>query len=281
VQAAVNRVQSVDETRRVLDAAREHGFRSTSIDLIYGLPRQSPPSFARTLDEVIALRPDRIAAYGYAHMPERFRAQRQIDAAELPDSATRLALLGLTIATLTAAGYRYIGMDHFALPDDELAQAQDHGTLQRNFQGYSTHGACDMIGLGVSAIGRVGDAFTQNAKDLVGYYAALDAGRLPVARGLRLSEDDHIRADLIQRIMCNGVVDIAAFEARHPIDFSVYFAPELRELRRLAADGLVVVTPARIAATSRGRLLLRIIAMCFDAYLANPGASAAKYSKAL
>jgi len=281
VQAAVNRVQSVDETRRVLDAAREHGFRSTSIDLIYGLPRQSPPSFARTLDEVIALRPDRIAAYGYAHMPGRFRAQRQIDAAELPDSATRLALLGLTIATLTAAGYRYIGMDHFALPDDELAQAQDHGTLQRNFQGYSTHGACDMIGLGVSAIGRVGDAFTQNAKDLVGYYAALDAGRLPVARGLRLSEDDHIRADLIQRIMCNGVVDIAAFEARHPIDFSVYFAPELRELRRLAADGLVVVTPARIAATSRGRLLLRIIAMCFDAYLANPGASAAKYSKAL
>jgi oxygen-independent coproporphyrinogen-3 oxidase len=281
VQAAVNRVQSVDETRRVLDAAREHGFRSTSIDLIYGLPRQSPPSFARTLDEVIALRPDRIAAYGYAHMPERFRAQRQIDAAELPDSATRLALLGLTIATLTAAGYRYIGMDHFALPDDELAQAQDHGTLQRNFQGYSTHGACDMIGLGVSAIGRVGDAFTQNVKDLVGYYAALDAGRLPVARGLRLSEDDHIRADLIQRIMCNGVVDIAAFEARHPIDFSVYFAPELSELRRLAADGLVVVTPARIAATSRGRLLLRIIAMCFDAYLANPGASAAKYSKAL
>ena len=282
VQAAVNRVQSVDETRRVLDAAREHGFRSTSIDLIYGLPRQSPPSFARTLDEVIALRPDRIAAYGYAHMPGRFRAQRQIDAAELPDSATRLALLGLTIATLTAAGYRYIGMDHFALPDDELAQAQDHGTLQRNFQGYSTHGACDMIGLGVSAIGRVGDAFTQNAKDLVGYYAALDAGRLPVARGLRLSEDDHIRADLIQRIMCNGVVDIAAFEARHPIDFSVYFAPELRELRRLAADGLVVVTPARIAATSRGRLLLRIIAMCFDKYLDdNAAAARPRYSRVI
>ena len=281
VQAAVNRIQSVEETRAVLDAARESGFRSTSIDLIYGLPRQTPASFAKTLEQVLSLRPDRIATYGYAHMPERFKAQRQIDAGELPDASTRLALLGLTIETLTAAGYRYIGMDHFALPDDELAHAQDHGTLQRNFQGYSTHGSCDMIGLGVSAIGRVGDAFTQNAKDLVGYYAALDAGRLPVARGLRLSEDDHIRADLIQRIMCNGVVDIAAFEARHPIDFAVYFAPELGALRRLAADGLVVVTPTRIAATSRGRLLLRIIAMCFDAYLQRPGEAMAKYSKAL
>ncbi|HKE47193.1 MAG TPA: oxygen-independent coproporphyrinogen III oxidase, partial [Rhodanobacteraceae bacterium] len=281
VQAAVNRAQSVDETRRVLDAAREHGFRSTSIDLIYGLPRQTPASFARTLDEVLALRPDRIATYGYAHMPERFKAQRQIDAAELPDAATRLALLGLTIETLTKAGYRYIGMDHFALPDDELSHAQDHGTLQRNFQGYSTHGACDMIGLGVSAIGRVGDCFTQNAKDLVGYYAALDAGRIPVARGLYLTEDDRIRGDLIQRIMCNGVVDIPAFEARHPIDFAVYFAPELADLRRLAADGLVVVTPTRIAATSRGRLLLRIIAMCFDAYLGQKGGAVPKYSKAL
>ena len=281
VQEAVNRVQSVEETRRVLDAAREHGFRSTSIDLIYGLPRQTPASFARTLEQVLSLRPDRIAAYGYAHMPERFKAQRQIDAAELPDAATRLALLGLTIQTLTAAGYRYIGMDHFALPDDELSHAQDHGTLQRNFQGYSTHGACDMIGLGVSAIGRIGDCFTQNAKDLVGYYAALDAGRLPVARGLRLTEDDRIRGDLIQRIMCNGVVDIPAFEARHQVDFAVYFAPQLQSLRRLAADGLVVMTPGRIAATSRGRLLLRIIAMCFDAYLGQPGDAVAKYSRAL
>jgi oxygen-independent coproporphyrinogen-3 oxidase len=281
VQQAVNRVQSVEGTRAVLEAARAHGFRSTSIDLIYGLPRQTTESFARTLDAVVALRPDRVAAYGYAHMPERFKAQRQINAGELPDAATRLALLGLTIRTLTAAGYRYIGMDHFALPDDELSQAQDHGTLQRNFQGYSTHGNCDLIGLGMSAIGRISDCFTQNAKDLVGYYAALDAGRLPIARGMTLTEDDRIRADAIQRLMCHGVIDIPAFEARHQLDFAVYFAPELDRLLALAADGLVVATPTRIAVTSRGRLLLRIIAMCFDAYLARPGAAEARYSKAL
>ena len=281
VQQAVHRIQPAQQVFDLVASARALQFQSINVDLIYGLPRQTSASFDRTLKQICELRPDRIALYAYAHLPERFKPQRRIAASELPYAATKVEMLSRSIAALTAAGYVYIGMDHFALPDDELAQAQDHGTLQRNFQGYSTHGACDMIGLGVSAIGRVGDAFTQNAKDLVGYYAALDAGRLPVARGLRLSEDDHIRADLIQRIMCNGVVDIAAFEARHPIDFSVYFAPELRELRRLAADGLVVVTPARIAATSRGRLLLRIIAMCFDAYLANPGASAAKYSKAL
>lgn len=281
VQAAVNRIQSVEETRAVIDAAREHGFRSTSIDLIYGLPRQTPASFARTLEQVIAIRPDRIATYGYAHLPARFKAQRQIDAVELPDAAERLALLGLTIRTLTDAGYRYIGMDHFALPGDELSRAQEHGTLQRNFQGYSTHGSCDMIGLGMTSIGRIGDAYMQNAKDLVGYYAALDAGRLPVARGMILDEDDRIRADAIQRIMCDGVIEIAPFEARHQIDFADYFAHELNRLRTLAEDGLVVLSPTRIAATARGRLLLRIIAMCFDAYLSRPHEIAPGYSKAL
>jgi oxygen-independent coproporphyrinogen-3 oxidase len=281
VQAAVNRIQSVEQTRAVIDAAREHGFRSTSIDLIYGLPRQTPSGFAKTLEQVIAIRPDRIATYGYAHLPERFKAQRQIDAAELPSAAERLALLGLTIRTLTDAGYRYIGMDHFALPDDELSRAQEHGTLQRNFQGYSTHGSCDMIGLGMTSIGRVGDAYVQNAKDIVGYYAALDAGRLPVARGLVLDADDRIRADAIQRIMCDGVIEIAAFEARHQIDFGVYFAGALMQLRVLATDGLIVLSPTRIAATSRGRLLLRVVAMCFDAYLSRPRDLSPGYSKAL
>jgi oxygen-independent coproporphyrinogen-3 oxidase len=281
VQAAVNRIQSVEETRAVIDAAREHGFRSTSIDLIYGLPRQTPSRFLKTLEEVIAIRPDRVATYGYAHLPQRFKAQRQIDAAELPSAAERLALLHLTIQTLTEAGYRYIGMDHFALPDDELSRAQEHGTLQRNFQGYSTHGSCDMIGLGMTSIGRIGDAYVQNAKDLVGYYAALDAGRLPVARGLVLDADDRIRADAIQRIMCDGVIEIGAFEARHQIDFAVYFAREMAELRALASDGLIALTPARIAATARGRLLLRIVAMCFDAYLTRPREAGPGYSKAL
>ena len=281
VQAAVNRIQSVQQTRAVLDAARTYGFRSTSVDLIYGLPKQTPSKFAHTLEEVIALKPDRIAVYAYAHLPERFRAQRQIETTELPNATTRLALLGLTIQRLTAAGYRYIGMDHFALPGDDLSRAQDHGTLHRNFQGYSTHAACDLIGLGMSAIGHVGNTFSQNAKDLVGYYAALDAGRLPVARGMTLDDDDVIRADLLQRLMCNGVVDIAAFEARHPIDFAVYFASDLDRLRALAADGLVVVSPDRIAVTSRGRLLLRIVAMCFDAHLARQHSESVSYSKAL
>ena len=281
VQAAVNRIQSLEQTRAVLDAARENGFRSTSVDLIYGLPKQTLASFAKTLEQVIALKPDRIAAYGYAHLPERFKAQRQIDAAELPDAATRLGLLGLTIKTLTAAGYRYIGMDHFALPHDELSQAQAHGTLQRNFQGYSTHAACDLIGLGMSAISRVGNTFSQNAKDLLGYYAALDAGRLPVVRGMTLDEDDIIRADLLQRLMCNGAVDIAAFEARHRIDFADYFAADIARLRALVADGLVQVSPQRIAVTARGRLLLRVIAMCFDAHLVRAGEAEVRYSRAL
>jgi oxygen-independent coproporphyrinogen-3 oxidase len=281
VQAAVNRVQSVEQTRAVLDAAREHGFRSTSVDLIYGLPKQTLSSFARTLEQVVALKPDRVAAYGYAHLPERFKAQRQIDADELPDAATRLGLLGLTIQTLTSAGYCYIGMDHFALPGDELAQAQGHGTLHRNFQGYSTHAACDLIGLGMSAIGRLGNSFGQNAKDLVGYYAALDAGRLPVVRGMTLDDDDLIRADLLQRLMCNGAIDIAAFETRHRIDFAVYFASDIARLRALVADGLVLLSPQRIAVTARGRLLLRVIAMCFDAHLARARDADVRYSKAL
>ncbi|MHB8447425.1 MAG: oxygen-independent coproporphyrinogen III oxidase [Rudaea sp.] len=281
VQAAVNRMQSVAQTRAVLDAARESGFRSSNVDLIYGLPKQTLSGFARTLDEVIALAPDRIAAYAYAHLPERFKAQRQIHAADLPDAAARLNLLGLTVEKLTQAGYRYIGMDHFARADDELARAQDAGTLQRNFQGYSTHGGCDLIGLGMSAISHVGASFSQNARELPGYYAALDTGRLPIARGLALSEDDLIRADAIAQLMCHGVLDIAAFQTRHRLNFDVYFAAELRRLARLENDDLIRITPQALHVTPRGRFLLRNIAMCFDAYLAREATVALRYSRAL
>jgi len=278
VQTAINRVQGIEETAAVMTGARRGGVRSINIDLIYGLPKQTPDSFARTLEQVIALRPDRVAAYGYAHLPERFPAQKQIDKYDLPDVSTRLTLLQQTVEMLTAAGYVHIGVDHFALPEDDLSRALAAGTLHRNFQGYSTHAQCDLIGLGMSAISHIGDTFSQNAKDLVGYYAALDGARLPVVRGLRLEADDHIHADAIQQIMCAGVLDVAAFESRHAIDFARYFRSTLSRLEPLADDGLVTCSPARIEVTPRGRFLLRIIARCFDAYAANPDI---RYSRAM
>lgn len=280
VQQAVNRIQSFEQTREVIDAARAAHFRSTSVDLIYGLPLQTIDGFSRTLDQVVALAPDRVAVYGYAHLPEMFKAQRQIDAAELPDAATRLALFGCALEKLSAAGYVYIGMDHFARFDDELARAQRAGTLQRNFQGYSTHGDCDIVGLGVSAIGRVGDSYSQNARDLIGYYAALDAGRLPVVRGLQLDEDDLIRRELIGELMCHGMLNKRAFGLRHRLVFDEYFAHERQCLRPLVADGLVEEDARMLRVTSRGRLLLRIIAMCFDAYLGD-AAQASRYSRVI
>jgi len=279
VQQAVNRVQSYDETRTVLDAAREAGMRSVSVDLIYGLPKQTTAKFARTLEQVIALKPNRVACYAYAHLPERFKAQRRIHAEDLPGAAMRLQLLGLTVAMLTGAGYRYIGMDHFALPDDDLARAQDSHALQRNFQGYSTCRDCDLIGLGMSSISHIGNTYSQNARDLIQYYGALDAGRLPTVRGLALVEDDRIRAEVIQHLMCHGTLDIGAFEARHLLEFDVYFAAELARLRELEVDGLVKIEPLRITVTPRGRFLLRIVAMCFDAHLAR--ATDVRYSRAV
>ncbi len=278
VQRAVNRIQSVEQTRDVIEGARRAGVRSVNLDLIYGLPRQSTATFARTLEQVIELRPDRIAAYGYAHLPERFKAQRQIDKFELPDAGTRLGLLQQTVEVLTAAGYRYIGVDHFALPGDDLSLALDAGTLQRNFQGYSTHAACDLVGFGMSAISHVGASFSQNAKDLTGYYAMLDNNRLPVARGLRLSDDDLLRADLIGRLMCAGSLDIRAFEERYLVDFASYFKRSLDHLRPLEADGLVTCSPSHITVTARGQFLMRNIAMCFDSYADIPDI---RYSRAV
>jgi len=281
VQAAINRIQSVEETRAVLDAARASGFRSTSVDLIYGLPKQTVANFRRTLEQVIELAPDRVATYAYAHLPDRFKAQRRIRAVDLPSAAQRLELLGLTVEMLTAAGYRYIGMDHFALPGDDLARAQDAGTLQRNFQGYSTHGDCDLIGLGVSAISHVGATFSQNERELRDYYAALEEGRWPIVRGIELDEDDIVRADAIQQLMCHGVLDVVAFEVRHGFDFATYFATELLRLHELARDGLIEIAPTRLTVTPRGRFLLRNIAMCFDAHLQRADTSPVRYSRAL
>lgn len=282
VQAAVNRVQSVEETRAVVDACRANGFRSVNIDLIYGLPKQRAEGFAATLGTVAQMRPDRVAVYGYAHLPQLFKPQRQIEAADLPDPETRLALLQLAIAKLTDAGYAYIGMDHFALPDDDLAVAQAHGGLHRNFMGYTTHADSDLIGLGVSAISHIGASFSQNPRDLPSWQAALDEGRLPVFRGMRLDEDDQLRADLIQALMCQGEIPVRALERRYAICFADYFADALERLEPLLRDGLVGIGPERIAATSRGRLLLRNIAMCFDRYLDQPAATLApRFSRAV
>ena len=282
VQAAVNRIQSVEETRAVVNACRANGFRSVNVDLIYGLPKQNLEGFARTLDIVTDMRPDRIAVYSYAHMPQLFKPQRQLDATALPDADTKLALLQLAIVRLTAAGYLYIGMDHFALPDDDLAVAQARGGLHRNFMGYTTHADSDLIGLGVSAISHIGDSYSQNPRDLPSWQNALDEGRLPVFRGMHLDEDDQLRADLIQALMCQGEVPIHALERRYNIDFCEYFADAMIRLQPLEEDGLVKVERERIRVTSRGRLLLRNIAMCFDRYLDQPAAVASpRFSRAI
>jgi oxygen-independent coproporphyrinogen-3 oxidase len=273
-------VQGVEQTRAVVDACRAHGFRSVNIDLIYGLPDQSVEGFRRTLATVLAMRPDRLAVYSYAHLPDMFKAQRQLDASLLPDAETKLALLQLAIETLTTAGYEYIGMDHFALPDDELAQAQARGGLHRNFMGYTTHADSDLIGLGVSAISHIGTSFSQNPRDLPAWQTALDDGRLPVFRGMFLSDDDQLRADLIQRLMCQGEIPVSALERRYGIDFREYFADALAQLAPLADDGLVQIGEERIEVTARGRLLLRNIAMCFDHYLQRP-AERSRFSRAI
>jgi oxygen-independent coproporphyrinogen III oxidase len=281
VQRAVNRIQGIAETAAVVQAARDAGMRSINIDLIYGLPKQTQDGFARTLDTVLAMRPDRLAVYGYAHLPQMFKGQRRIDDADLPTAAAKLDLLRLAIAKLGEAGYRYIGMDHFALPGDELARAQANGDLHRNFMGYTTRADSDLLGLGVSAISHIGDTYSQNPRELHEWEAAIDGGRLPVCRGMRLSADEALRADLIQRLMCQGAIDIAALEDRHGIHFLEYFEPDLLRLVPLAADGLVEISETHIRATPPGRLLLRSIAACFDAYLHAPTQEPARFSRAI
>ena len=283
VQLAINREQSVSQTLSALEDCRTSGFRSVNVDLIYGLPRQSVAGFSRTLDIIADARPDRVAVYGYAHLPRMFKAQRQIADQDLPDAEARLELLQTAITRLTKAGYVYIGLDHFALPDDELSRALAAGTLHRNFMGYTTHAACDLIGLGVSAISHVGNSFSQNHRELTAWEVAVDQGRLPIHRGLALDEDDVIRAEVIQDLMCSGQIDRVRIARRYDIDFDEYFADALVRLEPLVKDGLVEYSAECIVATSRGRLMLRIIAMCFDRYLAPHSASetAPRHSRAL
>jgi len=280
VQKAVNRIQSEEVTRNAVVEARTSGFASVNLDLIYGLPKQTLDGFSATLDKVIALGPDRVALYSYAHLPKLFTPQRRIAEADLPSAESKLQIMTLAIGRLTRAGYLYIGMDHFARPDDALATAQAQGRLQRDFQGYSAQPESDTLGFGVSAIGRVGPTYYQNCKAMDDYYAALDAGRLPVARGLELGADDLVRRAVIQTLMCQFRVSIESIELAHLIEFGNYFGPELADLRRLAADGLVEVQPDWIVVTPKGRLLVRAIAMVFDRYL-RERAARASYSRVI
>ena len=278
VQKAVNRVQPEHETRAIIAAARDAGFRSVSIDLIYGLPKQSLATMAATIDKVIAASPDRISIYHYAHLPHVFKPQRRILETDMPGSEAKLAMLGLCIERLTAAGYVYIGMDHFAKPGDDLAVAQRQGRLHRNFQGYSTHADSDLVSCGVSAIGAVGATYSQNAKTLEAYYEALDNNELPVVRGVALGMDDLLRRTVIQKLMCQFELSMPAIEQAFPIVFDKYFAPELAVLRKLEADGLLTLDRDWIAVTMRGRLLIRNVCMVFDRYLGQPAATP-RYSR--
>ena len=270
VQQAVNRIQPQADTLAIMAAARDAGFRSVSIDLIYGLPRQTMATMAATLAKVVDASPDRIAIYNYAHMPTLFKPQRRIDEAELPAPETKLAMLALCIERLEQAGYVYIGMDHFAKPDDELAIAQRDGHLHRNFQGYSTHAETDMVSCGVSAISAVAGTYSQNHKSLQHYYAALDRGELPVARGVKLSDDDSVRRSVIQRLMCDFTLDVPGFEREHGVVFGDYFEAEMPKLREFEADGLLALNGGAVTVTQKGRLLIRNVAMAFDKYLGKP-----------
>jgi oxygen-independent coproporphyrinogen-3 oxidase len=276
VQRAVNRIQSESLTGRVIAEARRVGFASVSVDLIYGLPFQTPVTMAATLDKIVALDPDRVSIYNYAHLPERFAPQRRLDAATMPSPAAKLDLLKQCIDRFGAAGYDYIGMDHFAKPTDELARAQAAGTLHRNFQGYSTHADCDLVAMGVTAIGAVGGAFYQNCKELGAYGAALDAGRLPIEKGLNPDANDRLRRRVIMQLICQFELRFADIAN----DFTQAFAAELQRLAPMADDGLLILDADGIRITAKGRLLIRNICMVFDRHL--PGASETRrFSKAI
>jgi oxygen-independent coproporphyrinogen-3 oxidase len=278
VQKAVHRVQPAQQVFELVAAARRIGFESINVDLIYGLPLQTTESFARTLAQVNELRPDRIALYGYAHLPERFKPQRRIHAAELPSGSQKLAMLSMSLDAMSQAGYVYVGMDHFALSSDALAVAKRQGRLHRNFQGYSTQPDCDLIALGVSAIGRIGATYSQNAKTLEAYYDALDQGRLPIVRGLALSRDDILRRSVIMALMCQGELLFESIELGHLIEFQRYFSHELEILRDFEQEGLVRLSETGVQVTDTGWYLVRAIAMVFDKHL-QTDLSRARFSK--
>ena len=267
VQKAVHREQPAQQVFALVEKARELGFASINVDLIYGLPKQTPQSFARTLEQVNALRPDRIALYAYAHLPERFKPQRRIESADLPMGQDKLNMLSSAIDAFMDGGYVYVGMDHFALPDDSLAIAKRQGRLHRNFQGYSTQPDCDLIALGVSAIGKVGATYSQNVKTLEEYYDALDSGQLPVQRGLALSRDDMVRRAVIMAVMCQGAVLYEPMEQAWLINFREYFAPEMKALQEMQANGLLVLEEEGFHVTALGWFFVRGVAMLFARYL--------------
>jgi oxygen-independent coproporphyrinogen-3 oxidase len=279
VQRAVNRIQSVGETRTVIDAARANGFRSVNVDLIYGLPRQTVPGFLASLERVVECDPDRIALYSYAHLPTVFAPQRRIVPADLPPPETKLELMTSAIARLGEAGYVYIGMDHFAKPTDELAVAQRQGRLIRDFQGYSAGGEADLIAFGVSAIANVGPSYSQNVKELDNYYARLGQGELPVLRGIELTSDDLVRRSVIQALACHFSVSKESVGIAHLVDFDRYFAREMQDLEALADDGLVELEPDWNHVTPRGRRLVRAVCMVYDRYLRESQARLARYSR--
>ncbi|MFW1676248.1 oxygen-independent coproporphyrinogen III oxidase [Pontibacter sp. JAM-7] len=267
VQQAVNRVQSVEQTALILEAARAEGFRSLNLDLIYGLPFQSLEGFQRTLDTVIEMNPDRLSVFNYAHLPDRFRSQKHIDAATLPSPDTKLAILESTINTLLQAGYVYIGMDHFAKPDDELAIAQREGHLHRNFQGYTTHADCDLVAMGVSAISQIGSVYYQNQHEIAAYTKAVESEQHAIKRGVQLNADDHLRRRVITQLICHFELDKRQIETEFGIQFDQYFTDALSELAQFTDDGLVELSSEHIKVTPAGRLLIRRICMSFDAYI--------------
>lgn len=278
VQAAVNRIQSYEETKEVIDASREAGFKSVSVDLIYGLPYQTSESIKTTIDTVLSLDPDRLALYHYAHLPHVFKPQRRIDTAAVPGSEEKLDMLQYCVQTLTERGYVFIGMDHFAKPDDELSVALEKGLLQRNFQGYSTYADCDLVAIGVSSIGKIGNTYSQNERDIDAYYAAIDEGRLPVMRGYQLNQDDILRRNIIQDLMCRFALDYRVYEDISGTPFDRYFKDELADLEKLADLGLVSLNKQGLTVTPKGRFLIRNIAMVFDYHLRHKETKA-KYSQ--
>ena len=280
VQKSVNRVQPAEQVFALVAAARQRNFDSINVDLIYGLPLQSPESFDRTLAQVVELRPERIALYAYAHLPERFKPQRRIETTEIPTAPAKVAMLARSMAAFMGAGYVYVGMDHFALPTDPLAIAKQQGRLHRNFQGYSTQPDCDLIGLGVSSIGRVGSTYSQNAKTMEEYCDLLDQGRFPVVRGLSLSADDLLRRAVIMAVMCQGLLVFKAIEAAYAIEFRSYFATEMATLEKLAEQGLVKLNENNIEVTATGWFFVRAVAMVFDRYL-QTDRTTARFSKIL
>lgn len=267
VQKAVNRIQTEEQTFSMLDAAREEGFRSTNLDLIYGLPLQTVASFSRTLDKVIAASPERLSVFNYAHMPSLFKVQRQINEADMPSAQVKLDILQMVIQRLIDAGYVYVGMDHFAKPDDDLVIAQRNGKLYRNFQGYSTHSDCDLVGFGITSIGRVADSYVQNIKELEGYGKEIEQGKLPVFKGFTLNQDDVLRRAVITQLICHFELNFKEIEQRYSIVFADYFVNELENLELMGQDGLLEITDKGIYVKAAGRLLIRNICMEFDRYL--------------